>query len=90
MISACTFGITAVAMVMVPLGDRRIVPRGILRGCAKLHNAQSFFEDACVRLLLKLRATPAQPASRDPLRIGAAKKEAGRAFGFIKARQRAA
>jgi hypothetical protein len=56
----------------------------------KLHNAQSFFQDACVRLLLKLRAMPAQPASRDQLllQIGAAKKEAGRAFGFIKARQR--
>jgi len=56
----------------------------------KIAQRSEFFEDACVRLLLKLRAMPAQPASRDQLllRIGAAKKEAGRAFGFIKAQAR--
>src|SRR5213593_1354586 len=65
MISACTFGITAVAMVMVPLCDRGIVPRGILRRCAKLNNAQSLFEDACVRLLLKRRAIRQHPSHAD-------------------------
>lgn len=39
-----------------------------------------------VRLLRKLRAMRRRPPSRDQLlqRIGAAKKEAGRAFGFVK------
>src|ERR1051326_5555530 len=43
MISACTLGITVVARFMVPpLCDREIVPRGILRGCAKLLNHRVF------------------------------------------------
>jgi hypothetical protein len=38
MISACTFGITALAMVMVyPFGNRGIVAGGIWQECAQLH-----------------------------------------------------
>ena len=44
MISACTPGAIAVAMVMVsPLANEEILPRDIRQECATLHNDEIFF-----------------------------------------------